>query len=83
MCSIASIHPFRVYIDGLSKIYRLSATNPPRQRQSLRTVDLALISLIADFAAEVCNTVFLVHADCHGIVVVAKETGKGGVCTPL
>jgi len=52
--------------------------NGSSERQ--RTVDLALISLVADLAHKQRNPFLPIHSNIHGIVVVAEKTRECRVC---
>jgi hypothetical protein len=44
----------------------------------IHTVDSALEGLVADLAAEMAHTAFLVELAAHGLLVVAEEAGEDG-----
>jgi len=45
---------------------------------SRKIVDSALELLVADFAGEVSDALFLVELDGYGVLVVAEEAGENG-----
>ena len=50
---------------------------------NILTIDFTLVSLITNFAEQLCDTLLAVHAHGDRLVVVAEQAGEGRLCAHL
>lgn len=79
---VCSIYPFGVDVYRFREVLwvQVSAREQCGESEGSLTIDFTLVPLVAHAAHELRNTLFSVEFDCYRVVMVAEETGKGGVC---